>query len=122
MKIKILKNRNLDGFTLIELLIVIAIIAILALMILPALGRARRKALEAACMNNLKQLYLTMSMYGSDYEERFPDADSTAFSDLGTLMLGGYVKSGEIFICPSNSSGYDRATTDTTLTQAIHLS
>jgi len=57
-----------NAFTLIELLVVIAILAVLISILLPALGRARRAAVQSACLSNIKDLQIASMMYSLDNE------------------------------------------------------
>ena len=86
------------GFTLIELLVVIAIIAILASILFPVFARARSQARKISCLSNMKQIGTSLMMYIQDYDELYPgSANSTD--------LDPYLKSIQVFVCPSAQSG-----------------
>ncbi|MEN6642440.1 MAG: DUF1559 domain-containing protein [Armatimonadia bacterium] len=117
-----LQNRR-KGFTLIELLVVIAIIAILAAILFPVFAKAREKARQTSCLNNLKQIGTAFIQYAQDYDERLPmhginmvQPDTSAPGYFFTTAYNGtttgkliswmdlvypYIKNRQVFVCPS---------------------
>ncbi len=107
------------GFTLIELLVVISIIATLASMMLPSLSRAKEKARTVTCINNLRQMGISIKLYTDDHNDHYPPSEVGNKSTRQTIgghdpiarlasdypaarvrPLYTYVEPSEVYRCP----------------------
>jgi prepilin-type N-terminal cleavage/methylation domain-containing protein len=111
-----MRSTTRRAFTLIELLTVIAIIAILASILFPVFAKAREKAEQTHCLNNVKQLDLSFNMYATDYDSRLPMVSSglgtsptgsarvaSAVPQNWATVLNSYTKNDQILICPDTT-------------------
>lgn len=98
------------NFTLIELLIVVAIIGILLSILMPSLSKSHEKARRAVCMNNQRQMYLSVAIWSKNNNEKLPSAEpdngSAGYRFLGQPGTEAYeaIKENvsiDVFSCPS---------------------
>ena len=90
---------------MIEILVVMVIFMVLASLLFGAIFRARKKALQANCISNLKNIGEAIHVYSIDNSERFPyiDASSTGKETLALLHNLEYIHNENLYVCPAGN-------------------
>lgn len=118
-----LRNTNMKkAFTLIELLVVIAIIAILAAILFPVFAQAKEAAKKTTCLSNTKQMALGLYLYVGDSDDTLPmtsyeqntsgfpqtnnPANPKSYQIHWSYLIQPYIKSYNIFVCPSDPAPF----------------
>lgn len=96
--------RNSKGFTLVELMVTMGIMMILASMLLPALQKGRESARRTSCMNNLRQILISLTLYAEEHQGFYPPKHSIPENVMldGRSIFPEYVSDLNLFGCPSS--------------------
>ncbi|MCX6911022.1 MAG: type II secretion system protein, partial [Verrucomicrobia bacterium] len=84
-------------------LVVMTIMGVLAALLFPALTGGKKRADQAICTSNIRQLCLFISQYARD-KELYPEGGRWAgTSSVEDGVLGRYVKDPKIYTCPTDT-------------------
>ncbi|HEY3283706.1 MAG TPA: prepilin-type N-terminal cleavage/methylation domain-containing protein [Armatimonadota bacterium] len=127
-----MRNKERRGFTLIELLVVIAIIAILAAILFPVFAKAREKARQTSCLNNVKQLGIGFMQYMTNYDDTYPLSGCVGVKnswvwcpdhdkiDVTKGSIFSIVKTTQSYYCPSDEPTKQIAKDSTPLSYSMN--
>lgn len=105
-----MKKKSL-AFSLLELVVAMAILAAIAAILFPVFARAKENSRRSACMSNLHQIGLAISMYRADWDGIDPViGGSVRRSQVGLPyraepLVDTYIKNHQILFCPSYAGG-----------------
>ncbi len=126
---QVCESAHRSGFTMIELLVVLTIIAILASLLLPSVLRAREKARQVHCANNLRQIGIASYSYSDEYGQyvmpgKFEDTENDKnYNHWINYMYAELLPDKDVFLCPSlgDDDHFNPSGGDNTIVQASYI-
>jgi type II secretory pathway pseudopilin PulG len=111
------------AFTVIELVVIIVIVTMLFVLLLSGLPRAKQKAQNQQCVNNLKQVGLAFRLWNNDgdkYPMQYPSIRGGSMESATNgeifwtfVIMSNELKSPKILVCPSDNRIASKSFTDT---------